>query len=436
MAAQRTPLQRRLLPLHVAVALEGFMLWVSVEKLFLSEIGFDAAAVGVMAAAYAAVVPIVELPSGILADRWSRRGVLIVGSIALALCALVGGFSTDVPTYILAAMILGVFLAMHSGSLESAVYDTVLEETGSGESFERCLGRVRFTESAALVSGSLLGGWIADLASPRTTYFLTVPFAALAVGAYVRFREPRLHRAGDRSSLRGHLVVTYRTVTRSGRLLPIVTLTVLTSLVMQLVLEFGPLWLVALAAPAVLYGPYWAGMMSTFGIAGLLAGRLSLDRPLTVGVVTTLMVLSSLALTTLTNLTLVAFSQVTLALLTTVAGIHVARLLHDAVPSTIRAGVASGAGAISWMAFLPVALGFGLLTTRHGVHTAGWLLTALTILAAALLSGLSLRRRRSVVRSDRRPEPGDSVAAISTCVAHSTARCSVAGVGGAGAPEP
>jgi hypothetical protein len=59
-----TALRRRLLPLHVAVALQGFMLWVPVEKLFMNEIGFDAAAVGVMAAAYAAVVPLVEIPSG------------------------------------------------------------------------------------------------------------------------------------------------------------------------------------------------------------------------------------------------------------------------------------------------------------------------------------------------------------------------------------
>ena len=39
----------------------------------------------------------------------------------------------------------------------------------------------------------------------------------------------------------------------------------------------GPLWLVALAAPAVLYGPYWAGLMSTFGLGGLLGGRLQLE---------------------------------------------------------------------------------------------------------------------------------------------------------------
>ena len=62
---------------------------------------------------------------------------------------------------------------------------------------------------------------------------------------------------------------------------------------LQLVLEFGPLWLVALAAPAILYGPYWARLMSTFGLGGLLAGRLPLDRPATVGVVDALMVLAA-----------------------------------------------------------------------------------------------------------------------------------------------
>ena len=62
---QRAPrsLGRRLLPLQVGVGLQGFMLWVAVEKLFQTQIGFDAASVGVMAAAYAAVVPLLEVPS-------------------------------------------------------------------------------------------------------------------------------------------------------------------------------------------------------------------------------------------------------------------------------------------------------------------------------------------------------------------------------------
>jgi hypothetical protein len=49
-AGPRT-LARRLLPLQIGVALQGLILWVPIEKLFMTEIGFDAASVGVMAAA-------------------------------------------------------------------------------------------------------------------------------------------------------------------------------------------------------------------------------------------------------------------------------------------------------------------------------------------------------------------------------------------------
>ena len=38
-----------------------------------------------------------------------------------------------------------------------------------------------------------------------------------------------------------------------------------------MLLEFGPLWLVALAAPAFLNGPQWAGLMSAVGLGGILA---------------------------------------------------------------------------------------------------------------------------------------------------------------------
>jgi MFS family permease len=381
------------------------MLWVPVEKLFMSEIGFDAAAVGAVAAAYAAVVPIVEVPSGILADRWSRRGVLIVASIALALCALVGGLSTDVPIYLVSTLFLGVFFAMHLGTLDAVVYDTVLEENGQSDAFEQRIGRVRLTESLSLVAGALSGGWIASLTSTRLTYFLTVPFAVLSVLTYRAFREPRLHRTGARTPLRRHLSVTYRTLTRRGRLLPVVTLTLLVSLLLQLIIEFGPLWLVALGAPAILYGPYWAGLMSTFGLGGLLRGRIKLGNAHTAATAATLMILAGLALTATVSLPVVTIAQITLALLLTIASTHVSRLLHDAVPSSVRTGVASGAGALSWLVFIPIALTFGLVSAEQGVHAAGRILSVLTALTAGMLTWLAVNRRwtRPAEPDDRPP---------------------------------
>ncbi len=384
-------LRRRLLPLQLGVTLQGCLLWLPVEKLFMSEIGFTAASVGVMAAAYAAVTPILEVPSGILADRWSRKGVLILSAVALSLCTVIGGLSTGVPMYIGSAMILGVYFAMYSGTVESVVYDTVLEAAGSAEQYETRLGGVRFLESAALVVSSLLGGWLAGLAGPRVTYFVTIPFTLLAIVAFARFDEPRLHRAGERTGLRAHIALTYRTITGRGALLPIVLLGAVTALITQTLFEFGPLWLVALAAPAVLFGPYWAALVSTLGVGGLIAGRLRLDHPAVVVVVAVAMVTSSAVLSMTGNIAAVVVAQVFLLLVLAVVGIHVSALLHDAVPSTIRAGVASGVSTISWLGFLPFALAIGWTAASAGLHAAGWMITVVTALAAVLLIVVSRR---------------------------------------------
>ena len=256
----RDALGRRLAPLYLSTFFGGLALWVPIEKLFMTQIGFTSASVGIMAAVYAVVVPVLEVPSGVLADRWSRRGVLILATVAVIISVLIGGFSENVIAYMVAAAFLGVFFALQSGTLESIVYDTVLEETGDSEAFERTMGRVRLVESAALVASALAGGLIAQFAPLRATYFLTAPLLVLSALMLFWFREPQLHKTEDRDSLRGQIRATYRMVLGGGHLRAIVALTVVGALLMQGMLEFGPLWLVALVVPPFLYGPHWAGL--------------------------------------------------------------------------------------------------------------------------------------------------------------------------------
>ncbi|HET6668194.1 MAG TPA: MFS transporter [Intrasporangium sp.] len=383
-AEARRRLGRRLLPLTLAVALQGFMLWVPVEKLFMTEIGFDAASIGVMAAAYAALVPLVEIPSGILADRWSRRGVLVVSAVALALTSLVGGLSQNVPTYIGAALVLAVYFAMYSGTMDAIVYDTVLEEIGASLHFEQRIGRVRAVESAALVAGALVGGVVAEVTAPRVAYFVTAPFAVGAVWALLRFREPQLHKSQAAVSLRVQVATTFDAVARSRRLAPIVVLALLTALMLQSVFEFGPLWLVADDASPGLYGPYWAALMATLGVGGLLAGRLPLHRAAVLALVAVVLALASGALL-VDSLAVGIAAQVVLALLLLIASIRATQLLHDAVPSAIRTGVASGVSALGWMAFLPFAFTFGLFSREQGVHVAAWMFVAATLATGVAL---------------------------------------------------
>lgn len=378
-------LARRLLPLQVGVGVQGFMLWVPVEKLFITEIGFTAASVGVMAAAYAAVVPLLEVPSGILADRWSRTWLMVLSSCALFASVVVGGLSRDVTTYVAAAMLLGVYFAANSGTVDSIVYDTVLEETGTSLLYERWIGRVRMVDAGALAASALAGGVLAGLTSTRFTYFATLPFVACSVLCFLKFREPRLHRAAERTRLREHVTLTLRAMVGDARVRRVALLIALTALLSQAVFEFGPLWLVSLHAPAAAYGPYWAALVASLGVGGYLADRLSLgNRWVTLGF------LAGLAGTSLVfvlgrSLLLVVLAQTVLALLVAVVGIHAGLLLHDAVGSSVRTGVSSGVGTLGWVLFLPFSLVVGWVARTYGQPQAGWLFVAAAVALGVLL---------------------------------------------------
>ena len=389
-----TAIHRRLAPLLAASLFGGVALWVPIEKLFLSQIGFTPQTVGIMAAAYAALVPVLEVPSGVLADRWSRRGVLVIGNAGAAASVLVGGLSTNVTTYVCAAMLLGVYFAMQSGTLDAVVYDTVLDETGSSDQFELMIGRIRVAESISLVTGALLGGLLAAATTPRVTYFATLPFLAISTLFLLAFREPRLHQDGDRRSLRQHLALTAGTLRADTRLLPVAGLMLLTALLTQAVFEFGPLWLVDAGTGPGSFGPAWAALMASLGLGGLLAARIQIERATNVAIIATLLATGSIVLIVPASVVVTTAAQFVLTTLAVAIGITATKRLHDAVSSDVRSGVASTIGAATWIVFLPFALGFGAITERFGIHAAGWMLAAVASATTTLLVRVTTATRR------------------------------------------
>ena len=82
---------------------------------------------------------------------------------------------------------------------------------------------------------------------------------------------------------------------------------------------------------------------------------------------------------------LVIAVQVALTLLVVAVSIPVMRRLHDTVPSTIRAGVASGVGTLTWLAFVPFAVAFGAVSQAAGLDRGAWLFVAVGVITAMLM---------------------------------------------------
>ena len=78
-------------------------------------------------------------------------------------------------SYLISALFFSLYVACSSGTSDSMIYDTLLEETGSGDAYEQHAGRIKLLSSAALLMGAFGGGALAHLTSPRITYCATLP---------------------------------------------------------------------------------------------------------------------------------------------------------------------------------------------------------------------------------------------------------------------
>ncbi|HEV2452298.1 MAG TPA: MFS transporter [Streptosporangiaceae bacterium] len=384
----------RLRPLYATGFIQSLVLWYSIEKLFMRSIGLNDYLITIATLVYIGIMVAANIPLGVLADRWSRKGVLHLATCALIASSLVCGLSHGLVTYAGGMSAWGLFYAAYAGTYDSVVYDVVLEETGSAGRFEHFYGRVQMFESAGFVTSALLSALVARYVSLRLAFLLTIPLTCCAFVTLHRFREPGLHRRASRAHLLAHVGQILRRATRAEVAWIVVAL-VATCVVMRLMIEFYQLWYLGLALPAMWYGPGCALMYAGAWSGGALADKLRNGRTLLVAGFGTLAIAGGLFVRAPV---MVIGAQVATIIGITVLNIGLTRHLHDAMPSGIRAGASSVVSTIGYGAFAPVALGFGLFSRAHGIFSAS--VFVIVPLGAICVSVVCARAR---IRRPERP---------------------------------
>lgn len=381
------PITRRLLPLYCAAFLQGFVLWYVIEKLFMRGIGFNDALIGVMAAMYSVVMLLAETPSGILADRWSRKGVLMIGSLALAVSTFLCGVSNGVALYIVGAMVWGIFYALYSGTYDSVVYDVLVEENGTAAGYDTYYGRVHIADSVALIVGSLLGGVIAELFGLQAAFFWTLPITLLSIVSLALFREPRLHKAETATPLGQHVRNTFKVILNRGVLTYILAALMCLTVASTMLLEFSQLWYIAIALPVAAYGVANSCLFAARGIAGFVAPWMT-RRTLLVIMICVGSV-SAVGLTLRWAAWIIVGLQAAFAVVLAAATIQMNHRMHDELPSQVRAGASSAVSTLGRLLFIPLAILFGQMSDKASIFDAAWLPLVFWLLAAALVLGIS-----------------------------------------------
>ncbi|MFZ1250528.1 MAG: MFS transporter [Candidatus Microsaccharimonas sp.] len=374
-----SPTTRRLLPLYIAVFFQSIPLWYATEKIFMLSIGFTTATIGLMVAIMSVVMLVVETPSGILADRWSRKGVMMLGAVALLISSVIGYFSFNEPMYILSTMFWGVFSALYSGTYDAVIYDTTMEEHGSSKKFEKYLGQFKAVEGATFVLGALAGAFIASTFDLREPYVLSIPLIAISLFFLWKFKEPQLHKAEVSEPVFKHIRQTFAAVLRNPTLLPVVIAIVGFTVLQEYIFELNQLWFIAVATPIALYGVINAAIFSSWTTGGLLAARLQSNTSLRILMVVTLTMVVLLIVGR--TYPILLFAQVVLAVCLIAVSVILAKKMHDQLPSRLRAGSSSVISTVSRIIIIPGSLIFTGLAQSFSIFTASYMLLGITIVA-------------------------------------------------------
>ena len=176
-------IQRTYLVLLLGNTLAASLIW-GINTIFLLDAGLSNLEAFAANAVFTAGMVLFEVPTGIVADTVGRRASYLLGTLTLAvstlLYVLLWWMEAPFWQWAFASILIGLGFTFFSGAVEAWLVDA-LTATGFTGELESVFARGQIVGGAAMLTGSVAGGFIADKTS------LGVPFVLRGVVLIVMF---------------------------------------------------------------------------------------------------------------------------------------------------------------------------------------------------------------------------------------------------------
>ena len=170
-------IQRTYLLLMLGNTLAASFIW-GINTIFLLDAGLSNLEAFAANAFFTAGMVLFEVPTGIVADTVGRRASYLLGTVTLAastlLYVLLWQMGAPFWQWAVVSVLIGLGFTFFSGAVEAWLVDA-LTATGFEGELETVFGRGQIVSGAAMLTGSVAGGFIAQLTS------LGVPFVLRGV---------------------------------------------------------------------------------------------------------------------------------------------------------------------------------------------------------------------------------------------------------------
>lgn len=167
--------------------------------------GLSDAQYGALQGIYYLVVVLTEVPSGVVADRFGRKAVLLAGALAAATGCFLFAVARDFTLFVVAEVAFGLSTALVSGADSALLYDSLAAD-GRQHEYARAEGAAQSSWLLLTALGlPLADRYLVVDRNPVLAYWVTGAIMLLGAGAALAMREPPRRRATLREITLGAL---------------------------------------------------------------------------------------------------------------------------------------------------------------------------------------------------------------------------------------
>lgn len=148
-----------------------FALIYPVYVIFFQQRGIDFIGIAQLIAIWAGAMMVLEIPSGIIADLWSRKKIIALSLILKAIGFIIWFLLPSFAGFAIGFIFWGFQEALCSGTTDALLYD-FLKTQGREQEYEIQAGRGTLVSRIAIICSLLLGGWVFSR-SPGITILLS-----------------------------------------------------------------------------------------------------------------------------------------------------------------------------------------------------------------------------------------------------------------------
>jgi MFS family permease len=247
-----------------------------IERLFWEERGMTIQMVVYTEIIFAITVVVAEVPTGIIADKWSRKKMIVL-SACMGFCEfLILVFATEFWHFALVVFLAAIGNSASSGAENALLYDSLLS-AGKEQSFEKYLGRLNALDIVSTIIAALSGSLLANHYDYAFNYWVSLVAMLVSLCVTLKLTEPAKHSGIDDDQpipIQAYLTASARFFRNNLGVRLVVLTGMVTGAAMSFIDEFWQIYLERLGIPVIYFGLF-SGAISLLRLPGnVLAYRL------------------------------------------------------------------------------------------------------------------------------------------------------------------